>query len=218
MHLLVYGSGGFGKETVDIAERINEAAPRWSGIAFIDDNREPGTHYGFPLYRLESALGIWGSEDCEVVVAVGEPAVRSRLFGALRARGLKLATLVDPTAVISPSASLGEGVIVTSYCSVASSAVVSDNVVLNAKSIVGHDVRVGVDTVVSSMVNIGGACTIGACSYLGMAAQIKQGLSIGNRTIIGMGSMVHDSVGDDLIAIGNPARPVRRNVDNVVFR
>lgn len=218
MQLLVYGSGGFGKEVVDIAERINDATPRWSGIAFVDDFRETGQYYGVPLHRIESVLEIWGAEDCEVVVAVGEPSVRSRLFGSLRARGLKLATLVDPTSVISRSASLGMGVIVTSYCSVASSAVVGDNVVLNAKAIVGHDVKIGADTVVSSMVNVGGACTIGACSYIGMAAQIKQGLSVGDRTIIGMGSMVHDSVGDDLIAMGNPARPMRRNVDNVVFR
>lgn len=218
MQLLVYGSGGFGREVVDIAVRINQGSQRWSKIAFVDDFRPPGELYGRDVMRLEVALDRFGPDGAELVVAIGEPAIRQRIYDSLRQRGARLATLIDPSAIVSDTASVGAGVIVTSFCSIASAAVVADNVVLNAKAIVGHDVTIGASTVLSSMVNVGGGCTVGTCSYVGMAAQIKQGLAIGDRTIIGMGSMVHDSIGDDLIAIGNPARPLRRNVDNVVFR
>lgn len=218
MHLLVYGSGGFGKEVVDIALRINQMSSRWAGIAFVDDFQSPGTKYGTEVMRLDVALGRFGLSESELVVAIGEPAVREKIFDALKEKKVRFANIIDPSAIVSGTASLGEGVIVTSFCSIASSAVIGDNVVLNAKAIVGHDVVIGRSTVLSSMVNIGGACRLGSCSYVGMAAQVKQGLTIGDRTIIGMGSMVHDSVGDNLIAIGNPARPLRRNIDNVVFR
>lgn len=218
MHLLVYGSGGFGKEVVDIALRINQTSNRWSGITFVDDFQSPGTKYGIDLMRLDVALGRFGLSGLELVVAIGEPAIRDKIFGVLKEKEVQFATIIEPSAIVSGTASLGNGVIVTSFCSIASSAVIGDNVVLNAKAIVGHDVVIGRSTVLSSMVNVGGACRVGSCSYVGMAAQVKQGITIGDRTIIGMGSVVHDSVGDDLIAIGNPARPLRRNTDNVVFR
>lgn len=218
MYLLVYGSGGFGTEVVDIARRMNRAVPRWEGIAFIDDIRPPGEHYGIPVHPLAEALAHWAPGDREVVVAVGQPSSRERLRTTLEGHAVRFARVIDPSAIVSDTAIVGEGVVIAPHCIVASQARLGDNVVLNATTIVGHDVVVGRDTVLSSMVNIGGASSIGRCSYVGMGAQIKEKRTIGDQTIIGMGSVLHDNVGDDLIAMGNPARPVRRNEDNVVFR
>jgi acetyltransferase-like isoleucine patch superfamily enzyme len=68
------------------------------------------------------------------------------------------------------------------------------------------------------MVNIGGNCEIGKGSYLGMGALIKEGLKIGDRVIIGMGAVVYNDIPDDVIALGNPARPIRRNDRHKVFK
>jgi len=218
MRLLVYGSGGFGREVLDIAKRANAVHPRWSGFGFIDDFRPPGLHGGVDLYRFDAATALFGIEGCEIAVAVGEPSVRQRIFLRLAGLGVRFATVVDPSAIVSERAVLGAGVIITPFCLVATEAVLGDNAVLNAQAIVGHDVRIGAHTVVSSMVNVGGASTVGSCSYLGMGVQVKQGLTIGDRTIVGMGSVVHGDISDDVIAMGNPARVARRNIDNVVFR
>ena len=51
-----------------------------------------------------------------------------------------------------------------------------------------------------------------------MAAQIKEGLVIGSEVIVGMGSVVHYDIPDGMIALGNPARPMRRNVEKRVFK
>lgn len=218
MQLLVYGSGGFGTEVVDMARRMNRATPRWAGIEFIDDIRPADTHYGIPVRPRAAALSHWPPGEREVVIAVGQPSSRQRLREELEALDVVFGQVIDPSAVVSDTAVLGRGVVIAPHAIVASLARLDDNVVLNAKAIVGHDVRIGRDTVISSMVNVGGASTVGACSYIGMGAQIKEKRAIGDRTIIGMGSVLHDNVGDDLIAMGSPARPVRRNEDNVVFR
>lgn len=218
MHLLVYGSGGFGTEVVDMARRMNRVTSRWAGIEFIDDIRPAGTYYGIPVRPRAEALAQWPSDAREVVIALGQPSSRQRLREELEALDVAFGQVIDPSAVVSDTAILGRGIIVSPHAIVASVARLDDNVALNAKAIVGHDVRIGRDTVISSMVNVGGASTVGACSYIGMGAQIKEKRTIGDRTIIGMGSVLHDNVGDDLIVLGNPARPVRRNEDNVVFR
>jgi acetyltransferase-like isoleucine patch superfamily enzyme len=68
------------------------------------------------------------------------------------------------------------------------------------------------------MVNIGGSARIGKNSYIGMGALIKENVHIGENVIIGMGSVVYTDIPNDLIALGNPARPIRPNDDRKVFR
>ena len=89
---------------------------------------------------------------------------------------------------------------------------------VNASSVIGHDIRVGNNTVISSHVDVGGACIIGENSYVGMGSMIKEKLSIGSNVIVGISSAVHRNIPDGVIAMGNPARPLRRNDDNKVFK
>ena len=88
---------------------------------------------------------------------------------------------------------------------------------MNTKAIIGPDVKVGEHSVVSSLVNIGGRCRIGRGSFIGMGAMIKQGITVGSEVIVGMGSVVYRDIPDGVIALGNPARPARRNVERRVF-
>ena len=40
MKLFIYCSGGFGKEIMDMARRINRIESKWEEICFIDDIRQ----------------------------------------------------------------------------------------------------------------------------------------------------------------------------------
>ena len=192
---------------------------RWDEIFFIDDAPGlGGTAYLGRLFTMDKMLQKFDPSTIEVIVATGEPVLRKKLFAKVKARVLMMATLVDPSAIISTTARLGEGVIVTPFCSISSSSNVGANVAINTNSIIGHDITIGEHSVVSSFVNIGGACSVGASSYIGMGVQIKQGLSIGSQVIVGMGSVVFNDIPDKVIAMGNPARPMRRNEDNMVFK
>jgi acetyltransferase-like isoleucine patch superfamily enzyme len=68
------------------------------------------------------------------------------------------------------------------------------------------------------MVNLGGECIVGDNSYIGMGALIKEGIKIGSNTIVGMGSVVYSDIPDGVIALGNPARVARPNLDQKVFK
>jgi len=218
MKLFVYGAGGFGREIYDVARRANARGTRWDELCFIDDAPGlAGDFYGTTLYTLEDALAKFGTSELEVSIGIGEPAIREEVYSRLKARGVRLATVVDPSAIVIDTATLGEGVVVTAHCLVASQAVLGANVALNVQAIIGHDIRLGAHSVVSSMVNVGGACVVGERSYLGMGVQIKQGLTIGRDVIVGMGSVVYDSIADEVIALGNPARAIKKNESKRVF-
>jgi sugar O-acyltransferase (sialic acid O-acetyltransferase NeuD family) len=219
MDLGIYGSGGFGKEVYDVACRQNTVNKSWERIFFIDDFREDGSDcYLSKAFTFSYVLESFSKEDLEVVIAIGEPANRIILKNKLVRNGIKLGTVIDPSAIISPSAKLGAGAIVTSDCIIASSVIVGENVAINVKTIVGHDIVLANDVVLSSMVNIGGFCKIGVGTYLGMGCLVKDGIEIGDEVIVGMGSVVHHDIPSRMIALGNPARPMRENIEKKVFK
>ena len=219
MNLGIYGTGGFGKEVFDVACRENANIKKWETIFFIDDFKENDTSfYLSKVYTLPNVIANQNIKNFEVVIAIGEPIVRIKIKDKLKQYNIKLGKVIDPSALVSPTATLCDGVIVTSDCIIACSAYVGENVAINVKSIVGHDIILSNDVVVSSMVNIGGACKIGAGTYLGMGCLIKEGLEIGEEVIIGMGSAVHHNIPNRMIALGNPARPMKENIEKKVFK
>lgn len=219
MKLMIYCAGGLGKEIFDLAKRLNDSNKKWDDIFFVDDDPSLGNEfYGTKLFTYETLLSRFNPDEFEVSIANGEPVINQLLYNKLRSDNINLATLIDDTAIISHTAKIYDGAIITPYCSVSSNAVVNINASVNTKSIVGHDVVLGAHCVISSLVNIGGASTIGENSYIGMGVSIKEGKKIGKDTIIGMGSVVYDDIPDEVIALGNPARPMRKNIDKKVFK
>lgn len=210
----IYGAGGFGLETLDICVSAMAAglAPK-RRLSFIVDGSSEKEVLGYPVVELA---------DCPrgalVTIAVGEPAARAKLAEKVAAAGLRLTSAIAPSAVISPLATIEEGVIVAPLCSVQARAFIGRNAAVNTMAIVGHDVQVAEDAVISSMVNLGGAVKVGRRAYVGMGGMIREKLTVGADSIVGMGSVVHRDVPDEVIAMGDPARVVRRNEDKTVFR
>jgi sugar O-acyltransferase (sialic acid O-acetyltransferase NeuD family) len=208
MILYIYCAGGFGKEVKDIAQRLLEARERWSELVFVDDVLTVDRLYGCSVTKLIDLV----NRD---LIFAGE---FERIYKKLQDLDARLAQVIDGSALVSSTSSIEPGVIVAPLCSISSNARLMRNSSINTMSIIGHDVSIGRHSVISSMVNMGGACTVGESSYVGMGALVKEGVNIGSNTIIGMGSVVYNDIPDGMIALGNPARVVRSNVDQKVFK
>lgn len=218
MILYIYCAGGFGKEVKDIAQRRLEAGRRWIELVFVDDASSVDEIYGCSVTTLVDLADRDLISAGEFVIANGEPSVRERLYRKLEDVGARLAQVIDGSTLVSPTSSIEPGVIVAPLCSISSNARLMRNSSVNTMSIIGHDVSIGRHSVISSMVNMGGACAVGDSSYVGMGALVKEGVNIGSNTIIGMGSVVYTDIPDGVIALGNPARVARSNVDQKVFK
>ncbi|MEM6577504.1 MAG: NeuD/PglB/VioB family sugar acetyltransferase [Pseudomonadota bacterium] len=210
----IYGAGGFGVETLEICLSAMAAGTvDTQPLCFIVDGSDAAEIHGHPVIELA---------DCPpgspVTIAIGEPAARAVLCEKVLAHGLKLRTAIAPSAVVSPSAKIEQGVIIAPLCSIQARAEIGENAAINTMAIIGHDVKVAKDAVMSSMVNLGGAVEVGMRSYVGMGAMVRERLTVGTDSIIGMGSVVHRDIPDEVIAMGNPARVARRNEDKTVFK
>jgi sugar O-acyltransferase (sialic acid O-acetyltransferase NeuD family) len=204
-------------EIMDIARRLNHVNGRWDGIAFIDDTIQESRTYGADIFRFDEALRRFGLHRMEIVIANGEPFARKALREKIEAAGICLATIIDSNAIISETSKLGPGTIIFPGCFISSEASIGCNVAIIAGSLIGHHSSLGDNGVVAGQVNIGGACTIGCESYIGMGTQIKEHTNVGRAAIIGMGSIVFKDIPDEVIALGNPCRPMKPNTDKKVF-
>lgn len=216
MKLYVYGSGGNGCELCDIADKINLLEKRWGSVDFVDDIREEKQWYGRNVYRFDEMLADKDAYEC--IISLGEPAHRLSLYGKLLKHGVSLATIIDPSAEISPTASIGQGCFIGPRSFVSSNTKVDDNVMLEVHTIVGHDISIGKHTVISSCSVVGAKTQIGKESFIGLNCTIKDRVNIGDYCVIGMGSCVFKDIDEGYIALGNPARPVRKNEERRVFK
>lgn len=176
--LLIIGAGGHGRS---VAEAIlAEGKFRISG--FLDDIY-PGTTrvWDFPILGKMTQFGHW----CEVadfaVVAIGNNALRQRIFGELTVAGFKLATVIHPRAVVSPTATIGDGSVIMAGAIIGAEACLGKGVVVNCAAVVDHHCRVddfghlGVTAAMSGGSVLGASAWMQAGAILGYAVEIEAG-------------------------------------------
>lgn len=214
--LLIYGAGGLGREIYDLAQRCNDG--RWKQILFLDDSCESRhPFYGTEVLSLNEALSDYTLSDLEGIVAVGEPAVREKLYVRLRQLGVAIATLIDKTALISPYAAIGAGSVITEFVTLHSGVKIGENCLVQPYSDLGHDIVLEDHVVLSPFCAPGGKSYFGTRTFVGMQATILDELTVGRDAIISMGSVVFRDVPAGATVMGNPARETRGNAEHRVF-
>src|SRR5665648_3649 len=209
MILGIYGSGGLGREVLELSKIIN-ANNRWDDIVFIDDMEE-GKCNGAERYSFEGFIDNFKPADTEIVIALGEPAIREILYKKIIKKNYSLATLIHPNVVIPDNTKVGKGVVINLGDFISCNVKIEDNVFLQQYVTIGHDSILKKHTVVSAFVAIAGHCCIGESTYIGVHVPVKEAIIIGDNVIVGMGSCVLRDIPNDVVAIGNPARPMRKN-------
>lgn len=147
------------------------------------------------------------------VGGTGDNDPRRRLYELARRSGFELVSLVHPSAVVSPSAALGEGTCVCPGAVVAPGAQLGRNVIVNTGAVVEHDCVVGDHAHVASGAVLAGGVTVGEGAHIGAGASVKQGVRIGPGAVVALGAAVIDDVPERAVVGGVPARPMRAEVD-----
>lgn len=215
MFLGIYGAGATAQELYEMIQNIN--IQKWQAIVFIDDTKEEGTFLNCPRMSFELFSKRYSNNEAEIIIAIGEPSVRKKLYTKIKMLGYSLPTIVHPDSYISPTAQLGEGCIVKMVSIISSNTVIGNNVYIQSNVIIGHDVVVNDNCQISSYSNISGHCTVGENVFIGVNSCIKEEISIGNNVIIGMAAAVMKNIESDVTVLGNPARVIAKDKDHKVF-
>ena len=210
----IYGCGGAGRESKEIAEELG----LWDEIVFIDDAFTNDVFHGIRRLNYEEFINEYNQDTAEIIISLGEPEFKVKLYERLNANGYHFANLIHPSAIISPSAKLGNGLIIKPRALISTEAQIGNNVSIEENGIIGHDSIIKDHCQISANVIVAGGCKIGEATYIGLGVPVKQGTTIGANCVIGMGSVVIRNIPDNVIAIGNPARPMKNKDNSRVFK
>ena len=183
--LIILGAGGHAAVVVEAAVR---AGWRIVGIASRDRPAASGSFAGAEW------LGDPDGVDAQARVA------------AHVARGAMLhAAVVDPTAVVSPSAQIGHGVFLSTHAVVHARAAIGMGAIVNTAAVVEHDSAVGDFAHVSPGAILCGAVRVGRSAQVGAGAVVIPNRVIGEGATIGAGAVVIRDVAAGVTAVGVPA-------------
>ncbi len=211
MKLGIYGAGGLGREVYDLALRCDAHTPRWESFFFVDDTITQETWLrGQPVYTLAQARAACPPGAAELVVAVGDPALRRILWDNAVGQGYRMATLVSPEVRMSSGVELGEGAIVHDVDFLSCDTRIGRNTALLPGSMVGHDTVIGDHCVLSLGATVCGRCSIGHGAYIAAGATVKERVSVGEDAVVALGAVAFADVPDGCITMGNPARVIQR--------
>lgn len=77
---------------------------------------------------------------------------------------------------------------------------------------IAHGVKIGKHCVIVDLTSISGSVKIGDYSWIAPQVCVKEDVTIGSRVMVGMGSVVIKDIGDNLVAMGIPARTISKNI------
>ncbi len=203
--LLILGTGVHALEMVEIVERVNRVTPTWKLIGYITtDEKQVGL-------SLNSTPVVGTPADL-----LRHPAANlAPTFNEWRCMGdlpmERMASLIDPSAFVSRTAIIGRGCVLYPHCYVGLSARIEDFVFCLSGSVINHDDVIKRGSTLSSGVQLAGCVKIEPDCYLGQACTIRQSLTIGRHSLIGMGAVVVKDVPPDSVMAGNPARKIKDN-------
>lgn len=208
--ILIYGSGGFGREVVWLIERINFIIPKWEIVGFVDDIPE---NKGMLVnnYKVLGSKNILDKMDkiC-IVLAIGNSIAREKIiFDLKKFKNLEYPNIIDPSVIYSDYLKLGVGNIICA------NSILTTNIEIGSYNIINLDCTIGHDVIVEDFVtilpgnNISGNCTIKKGAELGSSTTIIPKIVVGEYSIIGAGGVVINNIPDKCTAVGVPAKIIK---------
>lgn len=209
--LIIFGASGFGREVAWLVERINDIAPTWNLLGFMDDADDiQGTSVnGYKV--LGKTADVSKYSDAYFVCAVGTSRTREKIINNLKSinPNIKFGTVIDPSVEKSDLVSIGEGSIMCAHSIITVNISIGKHVIINLDCTVGHDAVLGDFVTLYPSVNVSGITRIGHAVELGTGMQIIQGKTIGDYSIIGAGAVVVKDIPEKCTAVGSPAKPIK---------
>jgi acetyltransferase EpsM len=202
--VILIGAASFAEEVSDLAAMAGFEVAAWvEGVdrAMADVAHDP------PILWVDDQADF--EPNLPILPAIGS-VLRMGIVRRLVGEGRQLATLIHPSAVVSPSASIEPGCVVSPLVVVGARSRIGEGTVLNRGALVGHHTEIGCYSFVGPGANVAGKVILGEQVYLGAGAVVRDRLRIGDRSVVGMGAVVVKDVPADVTVVGIPAAQVGR--------
>jgi sugar O-acyltransferase (sialic acid O-acetyltransferase NeuD family) len=185
----IFGAGGHSAVVAEVLGRLGIPVIGVFADAVPGHPIHSTVHVGLPNRTPPAS----GESVPPFIVAIGHNRTRLEM---VRRIGSGFASVIDPSAIVSPSASIGEGTVVLHAAVIQTSCVIGRHVIINATAMIDHDNVIGDYVHVGPKASLGGQVKIGEGTHVGPGAVVLAGVCIGRWCVIAPGSVVTRDVPD----------------------
>jgi sugar O-acyltransferase (sialic acid O-acetyltransferase NeuD family) len=205
--LVILGNHVLSVDIADVAEQSG-----WVVSAFVenlDRTRCRETLEGLPVVWIDELADM---TDTHLAVFGLGTTRRSRFTDDAAAIGMSFATVIHPTAVVSPRSTIGVGSVIGIRTVVAARSTIGEHVLMNRGAMVGHHTEIGDHVSVQPGAIVSGMCTVGPGTWIGVGATVLDRINVGRDAVVGAGAVVTKDVPDSTQVVGVPARIVKEGI------
>jgi len=200
--VVIIGGGGHAKVVIESLRASGKSV-----AVIVDADPTPREVLGVPVVGDDLKLPeLKGQGFSELFVAIGDNRLREKLGRKAQGLGFSLVNAIHPSAIVSPTARIGEGVAIMAGVAINADSRIGDLAIINTGAVVDHDCRLGVACHLGPASALAGTVSVGERAFLGVGARAIPGVSIGADTIVGAGGVVVRDLPDNVLAVGVPAR------------
>ncbi len=186
----VYEMAGYLNDRLPVGDDL-EGHPILGRLEQIPRFIQEGYNFLYTIYRLE------GQDR------------RLQLFENLRIPGDQLATFIHPRAYVAGNAQIGPGCVVMPHASISSGVILGKCSLVMVGATIGHNNLLGDHCHLAAQSCLGAFLKIGKGVHIGLNASVRENLTLGDDSALGMGSVLLHDVGPGEIWAGNPAKFLR---------
>ena len=205
--VILIGAGGHAKVCIEAFREQGFYEP----VACIDPNAQADYVLGVAVDRNEDGLESYLAKGVKwAFVAIGHNPLRAKLSLELRKSGFQLPNAISQSARVSPSATLGHGILIMPGAVINAESDIGDFCIVNTNAVVEHDCRVGIACHVAPGSVLGGRVRLEDEVFIGTGASVIPNLVIGKGATVGAGAAVVSNIDANVTVVGVPARPLIR--------
>lgn len=204
--IYILGAGRMAKETLSFYRDLNKFEVVFG---FIEENcKRKGLKIHGKMVMDASIIDTL-PKNSVFIGAIGSPK-RKKWIEKIEAKGFNFDTLIHPSVIRWDSANIGKGCIIYPGVIMTSNIDIGRHSIINLNVSISHDCKIGNFVTICPGVNIGGNAMIGDECWIGIGATIIHNISIGKGSYIGAGAVVIDNIPENVLAVGAPAKPIRK--------
>lgn len=201
--IIIIGAGGHAKVVIELLRAMTK-----SPAYCIGDSNSPDHCLGVPVLRGDQNLRILRDDGYRMaIVAIGSNRIRQRLSDLAVSVGYELVNAISPSAFVSPSATIGDGVAIMAGAVVNAETIVEDLAIINTGASVDHDCRIGRAAHIAPHCGLAGNVVVGAATFLGIGCKVVPSVRIGDDVTVGAGAVVISDLPSGGVFLGVPAKP-----------
>lgn len=210
--IYVLGVGGSTPVFIDLAE---DCGYKIAGLYHYNSDRTGGYEHGYPILGSFDDLYQSDIRGTMFLLSQGDMKIREEITGKILKLGGIIPTIIHPTAVISKYAKIsGEGAVIGASCIVQADAEIKAGAVLWDMALICHQTTIGNYCFVGPKALVGAHITVEDFAFIGQDALLVSGKvgTMGTSSLLGAGSVLTKELPANVVAVGNPARVVKKRL------